>query len=149
MPIYEYQCQTCGTFETTQKITDKPLVKCPTCKGKIKKLISNTSFQLKGTGWYVTDYARKGQNGDAKSDQSSKSPSESKTESKETKPESKKSESAASSSDDCWSYRSGCTTSWCCCEPSRRRPTCRRFPAKRSQRKIRLRFSSSSPNIGP
>ena len=99
MPIYEYQCQTCGTFETTQRITDKPLGKCPTCKGKIKKLISNTSFQLKGTGWYVTDYARKGQNGDAKSDQSSKSPSESKTESKETKPESKKSESAASSSE--------------------------------------------------
>ena len=99
MPIYEYQCQKCGTFETTQKITDKPLVKCPACKGKVKKLISNTSFQLKGTGWYVTDYARKGQNGDAKSDQSSKSTSDSKTESKETKPESKKSESAASSSE--------------------------------------------------
>ena len=99
MPIYEYQCQTCGTFETTQKITDKPLVKCPTCKGKIKKLISNTSFQLKGTGWYVTDYARKGQNGDAKSDTSSKSTSESKTESKETKAESKKSENASSSSE--------------------------------------------------
>jgi putative FmdB family regulatory protein len=102
MPIYEYQCQTCGTFETTQKITDKPLGKCPTCKGKIKKLISNTSFQLKGTGWYVTDYARKGQNGDAKdakSDTSSKPTSDSKTESKETKPESKKSESAASSSE--------------------------------------------------
>ena len=60
MPIYEYDCQKCGTFETTQKITEKPLAKCPTCKGKVKKLISNTSFQLKGTGWYVTDYARKG-----------------------------------------------------------------------------------------
>jgi putative FmdB family regulatory protein len=59
MPIYEYQCQKCGTFEFTQRITDKPLGKCPTCKGKVKKLISNTSFQLKGTGWYVTDYARK------------------------------------------------------------------------------------------
>jgi putative FmdB family regulatory protein len=99
MPIYEYQCQKCGTFETTQKITDKPLVKCPTCKGKVKKLISNTSFQLKGTGWYVTDYARKGQNGDAKGDKSSKSTSESKTESKEPKAESKKSESASSSSE--------------------------------------------------
>jgi putative FmdB family regulatory protein len=99
MPIYEYQCQKCGTFETTQRITDKPLVKCPACKGKVKKLISNTSFQLKGTGWYVTDYARKGQNGDAKSDTSSKSTSESKTESKETKAESKKSESAPSSSE--------------------------------------------------
>jgi putative FmdB family regulatory protein len=99
MPIYEYQCQKCGTFEATQKITDKPLAKCPTCRGKVKKLISNTSFQLKGTGWYITDYARKGQNGDATSDKSSKSTSESKSESKETKTESKKSESKSSSSE--------------------------------------------------
>jgi putative FmdB family regulatory protein len=63
MPIYEYQCQKCGTFEITQRITEKPLGKCPTCKGKVKKLISNTSFQLKGTGWYITDYARKGREG--------------------------------------------------------------------------------------
>lgn len=110
MPIYEYQCQKCGPFETTQKITDKPLGKCPTCKGKVKKLISNTSFQLKGTGWYVTDYARKGQNGESKSDNGSKSSSESKSESKsespssgkdkssaESKSESKKSESSSSS----------------------------------------------------
>jgi len=59
MPIYEYECGKCGTFEATQKITDRALTRCPTCKGKVKKLISNTSFQLKGTGWYVTDYARK------------------------------------------------------------------------------------------
>ena len=63
MPIYEYQCDKCGTFEITQRITEKPLVKCPTCKSKVKKLISNTSFQLKGTGWYITDYARKGKDG--------------------------------------------------------------------------------------
>ena len=106
MPIYEYKCQKCGTFETTQRITDNPLAKCPTCKGKIKKLISNTSFQLKGTGWYVTDYARKGQNGDAKSGNGSKSSSESKSESSstskdkssvESKGESKKSESSSKS----------------------------------------------------
>ncbi len=97
MPIYEYHCQKCGIFEATQRITDKPLAKCPTCKGKVKKLISNTSFQLKGTGWYVTDYARKGQNGEAKSD--SKAASGGKKESKESKTESKKSESASSSSD--------------------------------------------------
>ncbi len=90
MPIYEYQCQRCGTFEFTQKITDKPLGKCPSCKGKVKKLISNTSFQLKGTGWYVTDYARKGQNGDAKGSASSKP-------SGETKGETKKSEASTSS----------------------------------------------------
>lgn len=59
MPIYEYRCDKCGTFEVTQRITEKPLGKCPTCKSKVKKLISNTSFQLKGTGWYITDYARK------------------------------------------------------------------------------------------
>jgi putative FmdB family regulatory protein len=108
MPIYEYKCQKCGTFETTQKITDKALARCPTCKSKVKKLISNTSFQLKGTGWYVTDYARKGQNGDAKSGNGSKSSSETKSESSstskdkasaESKSESKKSESSSSKSD--------------------------------------------------
>jgi putative FmdB family regulatory protein len=59
MPIYEYKCRRCGDFEVTQRITEKPLSRCPTCKGRVKKLISNTSFQLKGTGWYITDYARK------------------------------------------------------------------------------------------
>jgi len=97
MPIYEYDCQKCGTFETTQKITDKPLAKCPTCKGKVKKLISNTSFQLKGTGWYVTDYARKGQsNGDGNGSKSSSA--ESKSESKgDSKSESSPSKSEKSS----------------------------------------------------
>lgn len=59
MPIYEYHCQKCGIIEITQKITDKASSRCPKCKGRIKKLISHTSFQLKGTGWYATDYARK------------------------------------------------------------------------------------------
>jgi len=95
MPIYEYECQKCGTFEATQKITDKPLGKCPTCKGKVKKLISNTSFQLKGTGWYITDYARKDQ-GAGKSENGAKPATESK-ESKETKSETK-SESKTESS---------------------------------------------------
>ena len=60
MPIYEYLCQKCGEFEVTQKITDSPLKKCPTCRSRVTKLISNTSFQLKGSGWYVTDYGRSG-----------------------------------------------------------------------------------------
>lgn len=65
MPIYEYQCSKCGVFEVTQRITEDPLKKCPSCRSKVHKLISNTSFQLKGTGWYVTDYGRgKGSNGD-------------------------------------------------------------------------------------
>ena len=58
MPIYEYGCTKCGKHhEVMQKITEKPLTKCPDCGGTLKKKISNTSFVLKGTGWYVTDYA--------------------------------------------------------------------------------------------
>ena len=60
MPIYEYECTKCGKkFEVWQKITEPPLETCPECGGKLIKLISQTSFILKGTGWYVTDYARK------------------------------------------------------------------------------------------
>jgi putative FmdB family regulatory protein len=100
MPIYEYDCQRCGTFEATQRITDKPLAKCPTCKSKVRKLISNTSFQLKGTGGYVTDYARKGKSEDGKSDtaktESSKNEGASKPAS-ESKNESKKSDASSKS----------------------------------------------------
>ena len=63
MPIYEYRCEQCGEFEEMQRITDPPLDRCPTCKRKVRRLISNTSFQLKGSGWYVTDYARAGKGG--------------------------------------------------------------------------------------
>lgn len=60
MPIYEYQCQKCGhQLEKRQSISDKPLSRCPICKGKLEKQWSQTSFQLKGSGWYVTDYAGK------------------------------------------------------------------------------------------
>ncbi len=63
MPIYEYRCSECGKeFEMMQKITDDPLSKCKFCHGNVQKLISNSSFHLKGTGWYVTDYARKSGN---------------------------------------------------------------------------------------
>ena len=68
MPIYEYHCSKCGDFETMQKMSDKPLTQCPTCRRKVTKLISSTSFQLKGSGWYITDYARKGDAGGAKGD---------------------------------------------------------------------------------
>jgi putative FmdB family regulatory protein len=91
MPVYEYECQKCGTFETTQRITDEPLSKCPTCKGKVKKLISNTSFQLKGTGWYITDYARKGKDAPKTENGASSSSSESKSDTKESKSEGKES----------------------------------------------------------
>ena len=59
MPIYEYECQACGhAFEAWQKMTDKPVRVCPKCKArKVEKLISHTSFQLKGGGWYKDLYA--------------------------------------------------------------------------------------------
>lgn len=62
MPIYEYQCTTCGhQLETIQKISDDPLKDCPACgKPTFNKMISATSFQLKGTGWYATDFRDKG-----------------------------------------------------------------------------------------
>ena len=111
MPIYEYSCQKCGTFEVTQRITEKTLGKCPTCKSKVKKLISNTSFQLKGTGWYVTDYARKGQsNGDQKSDGEVKSSSSTESKSETKKSESKKSESSTASKDNSSSTSSSAST---------------------------------------
>ena len=113
MPIYEYQCHKCGTFEVTQRITEKPLGKCPTCKGRVKKLISNTSFQLKGTGWYITDYARKDNNKEAgKGENGAKSPTESK-ESKDTKSEPKaesKTESSSSKSEKSSSASSSTST---------------------------------------
>jgi putative FmdB family regulatory protein len=62
VPIYEYQCSKCGeVFEAFQKINDKPLKQCKFCQGKVERLISQTSFRLKGSGWYLTDYARKSQ----------------------------------------------------------------------------------------
>ena len=60
MPIYEYECKKCGQIkEVFQKFSDKPLTKCKQCSGKLHKLISHSSFHLKGTGWYVTDYANR------------------------------------------------------------------------------------------
>ena len=58
MPIYEYQCAACGRVEEKwQKISEDPLTTCPACGGNLSKLISNCAFHLKGSGWYVTDYA--------------------------------------------------------------------------------------------
>ena len=60
MPLYEYQCTNCGKIEEAiQKFSDAPLTTCRHCSGKLNKLISQSSFHLKGTGWYVTDYSKK------------------------------------------------------------------------------------------
>ena len=60
MPLYEYECSSCRRrFEVLQKFSDEPRKVCIHCGGPVTRLISSSSFHLKGTGWYVTDYARK------------------------------------------------------------------------------------------
>jgi putative FmdB family regulatory protein len=82
MPNYEYLCKNCGhRFEQIRKFSDKPLRKCPECGGVIEQVISAPAVQFKGSGWYVTDYAKKG----ATSTGSSSSSSESESGTKEGK----------------------------------------------------------------
>ena len=81
MPLYEYRCLKCGeVFEVLQKFSDPPLKRCSSCRGKLEKLVSRTSFQLKGGGWYAQGYSasRNGGgsgsgSGSAKSESSDKS----------------------------------------------------------------------------
>ncbi|MBI5847849.1 MAG: zinc ribbon domain-containing protein [Nitrospirae bacterium] len=87
MPIYEYKCEKCGIeHEVMQKITAKPLTVCEKCGGRLKKLISSTSFVLKGSGWYVTDYADKNRKSSANEVADKKEKADS-TAQKETKKE--------------------------------------------------------------
>lgn len=91
MPIYEYECAECGQIiEAMQKISDEPLTICTHCQGPLHKLISQSSFHLKGTGWYATDYANRNTNKAAKKqDDSPSAKSENKSESSGTASESK------------------------------------------------------------
>jgi putative FmdB family regulatory protein len=109
MPIYEYRCEKCGkVFEVLQRMSDGPLKTHEACGGAVEKLISHSAFQLKGSGWYATDYAKSSapapaakndskadgssdsKSGDGKSESSSESKSDSKSESKsESKTEAK------------------------------------------------------------
>ena len=60
MPLYEYQCRKCGaTIEKIQKFADPPLTTCEKCGGQLERLLSSPAIQFKGSGWYITDYARK------------------------------------------------------------------------------------------
>jgi putative FmdB family regulatory protein len=96
VPIYEYRCTKCGhRFEAIQKVNDSPLSKCEKCKGKVERLISSPAIQFKGSGWYITDYARKGGEGAAK--ESGKDAKDSGKESS-AKPESSRKESSAKGS---------------------------------------------------
>jgi putative FmdB family regulatory protein len=75
LPLYEYQCGRCGRFEVIRKFSDAPLTLCPTCGQEVQKLLSAPAIQFKGTGWYITDYARKSSGGsDASGKDSGKTP---------------------------------------------------------------------------
>ena len=97
MPIYEYRCAACGhQDEHLQKVSDAPLTKCPACgKAKYQKQLSAAGFQLKGTGWYATDFKGGAKKSADKKTEKSETKTESKSEAKsDAKPE-KKSESKA------------------------------------------------------
>lgn len=108
MPLYEYECHKCGqVFEVIQKFSDAPIETHATCGGPVERLLSAPAFHFKGTGWYITDYAKKngssaenGKNGSsAKSDSASSKPSDSNASTKaDTKSDSKPSSSPESAS---------------------------------------------------
>lgn len=82
MPIYEYECRKCKAHtEAFQKVTDKPLTKCPKCGGRLEKRISAPAIQFKGSGWYVTDYGKATK--DSKSESETKAETSGKSEKSE------------------------------------------------------------------
>jgi putative FmdB family regulatory protein len=115
MPLYEYECKKCHhRFERIQKFSDPHVKKCPECGGSIEQVISAPAVQFKGSGWYVTDYAKKSSagsssssNGDSgskkegksKSEESQKAESAEKAESSKKSERSRKSEDSAKKSD--------------------------------------------------
>jgi putative FmdB family regulatory protein len=83
VPLYEYQCKKCHSLtERIQKFSDPPLTTCPHCGGELEQLLSAPAVQFKGTGWYVTDYAKGSSKGKAKDGNGSVSASSSEGESK-------------------------------------------------------------------
>lgn len=107
MPIYEYECRRCKAHtEVLQKMTDKPLIKCRKCGGRLEKQWSATGFQFVGSGWYVTDYAAKKSDGKEEKKEEKKSaatestPSNDKSAKKESKPASTKTTSSNNTSGD-------------------------------------------------
>ena len=105
MPLYEYECVKDGVFEQIRKFSDPPLSACPTCGGPIEKLLSAPAIQFKGTGWYITDYARKssgeggkeGKDKGAAKESSKDSSKDSASSSSETKSSSSETKSGSSS----------------------------------------------------
>ncbi len=96
MPLYEYQCENCGErFETMQKFADAPLTEHEKCGGPVHRLISAPALQFKGSGWYITDYAKSGAGSQTNGDSQKKGDSGDSATSKEASPA--KTESTASS----------------------------------------------------
>src|SRR5947209_8028611 len=98
MPLYEYECKKCGhRFEKIQKFSDKMVKKCPECGGQVEQMISAPAVQFKGTGWYVTDYAKKGSSSGSNSsgDSSSKDKKDDKPKSDGSSKESSANESSS------------------------------------------------------
>jgi putative FmdB family regulatory protein len=96
LPLYEYECEKCHSrFERIEKLNGPHLKACPKCKGRVERLVSRPSIQFKGSGWYVTDYARSSSGGDAGKGESNPSSSESSSDSGDKKPAAKDDKSKA------------------------------------------------------
>lgn len=98
MPLYEYQCRKCKhRFEKIQKFSDPLVKKCPECGGPVEQMLSAPAVQFKGSGWYVTDYARKGSSGSSESKSSSSSEKDGGASKPAEKSDSKKTETKSES----------------------------------------------------
>jgi putative FmdB family regulatory protein len=99
MPLYEYQCEACEhRFERIQKFSDPLVDTCPECAGKVRKLLSSPAFQFKGSGWYITDYARQDKDKDKKGGDGNKADSSDKSDTSDKKTESTSTSDTSSSS---------------------------------------------------
>jgi putative FmdB family regulatory protein len=100
MPLYEYKCEKCDSvFEVMQKFSDEPLSVHENCGGAVRRLLSAPAFQFKGSGWYITDYAR-GKGGDSNGSTKAESPKSESTAKTESSSDSKTSGSSTSTSSD-------------------------------------------------
>ena len=99
MPLYEYQCKKCGhRFEKIQKFSDKMVKKCPECGGPVEQMISAPAVQFKGSGWYVTDYAKKPSSPGSSGESGSKDKKDEKSKSENAQKESSTKESSSKES---------------------------------------------------
>src|SRR5215471_6926379 len=97
MPLYEYECESCGRrFERIQKFSDPPIEECPTCGQRVKRLVSSPAVHFKGSGWYITDYGKKGSDKSGGDEKTTKTTDTSSTKGTETKSDGGKSSTSSS-----------------------------------------------------